>query len=197
VRLKRRLAAIEQEMDAHANIDLEAQVNAYMADLQAGIEELKNAAPKAPEERHHFFLLKKRMVDMVVVEATIDGNRDIHVKFRVDFNNLAEGNVVSDKKAPDLPNESDSRTQHHLIMAKSSFGCSERLSKCEFFASYNIKSALKIHQQDVDFQGAGSTCQKHTPRPWKRGECGVMVYEKFFHSRTPVTPLYIEFCVDF
>jgi hypothetical protein len=35
----------------------EAKVNEYLADLQTGIEELKNTAPQTDEERHKVFLL--------------------------------------------------------------------------------------------------------------------------------------------
>jgi hypothetical protein len=64
VGLKRRLAAIEQDMNAHETINLEAQVNEYLADLQARMEELKNTVPQIPEERRHIFLLKKRIAAM-------------------------------------------------------------------------------------------------------------------------------------
>jgi hypothetical protein len=51
--------------------------------------ELIDATPQNPEERHQVFLLKKRIVDTVLVEARIDENREIHVKFRTDFLNHA------------------------------------------------------------------------------------------------------------
>lgn len=80
-RLKRRLTALEQEMDTYARLDWEEKVNGYVADLQAGIEELNKAIPKAPEEQHRVFLLKKQLVDELVAEAMIDGKRDIQVEF--------------------------------------------------------------------------------------------------------------------
>jgi hypothetical protein len=51
--------------------------------------ELIDATPQNPEERHQVFLLKKRIVDTVLVEARIDENREILVKFRTDFLNHA------------------------------------------------------------------------------------------------------------
>ena len=58
-RLKRRLATLEQEIDTYARLDWEEKVKDYVADLQAGIEELNNAIPKTPEEQHHVFLIEK------------------------------------------------------------------------------------------------------------------------------------------
>lgn len=81
-RLKRRLTALEQEIDTYARLDWEVKVKEYVANLQAGIEELNKAIPKTPEEQHHVFLLKKQLVDELVAEAMIDGKRGIQVEFR-------------------------------------------------------------------------------------------------------------------
>jgi len=63
----------------------EAKFNEYLDDLRAGIEELKNAAPETSEERHRVFLLKKKVVDVLLEEATIDEHKEIHVKIRVNL----------------------------------------------------------------------------------------------------------------
>ncbi len=81
-RLKRRLTALEQELDTYATLDWEEKVKEYVTDLQVGIEELNNANPKTPEEQHLVFLLKKQLVDELVAEAMVDGKRDIQVEFR-------------------------------------------------------------------------------------------------------------------
>ena len=81
-RLKRRLTALEQEMDPYARLDWEEKVKGYVANLQAGIRELNKAMPKIPEEQHRVFLLKKQLVDELVAEVMIDGKRDIQVEFR-------------------------------------------------------------------------------------------------------------------
>lgn len=81
-RLKRRLTALEQEMDPYARLDWEEKVKGYVADLQAGIIDLNNAIPKTSEEQHRVFLLKKQLVDELVAGAMIDGKRDIQVEFR-------------------------------------------------------------------------------------------------------------------
>ena len=81
-RLKRRLTALEQEIDPYARLDWEEKVKEYVSNLQAGIIELNNAIPKTPEEQHRVFLLKKQLVDELVVEARINGKRDIQVEFR-------------------------------------------------------------------------------------------------------------------
>lgn len=80
--LKRRLTALEQEIDTYARLDWEEEIKGYVTDLQAGIIEFKKAIPKTPEEQHRVFLLKKQLVDELVAEARIDGKRDIQVEFR-------------------------------------------------------------------------------------------------------------------
>jgi DNA invertase Pin-like site-specific DNA recombinase len=87
-RLKRRLTALEQEMDTYARLDWEEKVKGYVADLQTGIRELSNTIPKTPEEQHHVFLMKKQLVYELVAEAMIDGKRDIQVEFRAKIMDL-------------------------------------------------------------------------------------------------------------
>lgn len=60
----------------------EEKLKGYVANLQAGIEELNKAIPKTPEEQHRVFLMKKHLVDELVAEAMINGKRDIQVEFR-------------------------------------------------------------------------------------------------------------------
>lgn len=87
--LKRKFSVVEQKMDTCVGVDWGTKVNEYMADLQAGIEELNSAAPQTPEEQHRNFLLKKELVDVLVDEAIIDGKRDIQVQFRAKIIDLA------------------------------------------------------------------------------------------------------------
>ena len=101
-RLKRRLTIIEQEIEIYAKLDWEEKVNGYVADIQAGIEELNRATPQTAEKRHRVFLLKKQLVDELVAEAMIDGKRDIQVEFRAKIMDLA----VS-KQILDFPNEGE------------------------------------------------------------------------------------------
>jgi DNA invertase Pin-like site-specific DNA recombinase len=89
LRVQRKLTAVEQERKAFTQLDLEEQVKRYVAELQSEMAELIDATPQNPEERHQVFLLKKRIVDTVLVEARIDENREILVKFRTDFLNHA------------------------------------------------------------------------------------------------------------
>jgi DNA invertase Pin-like site-specific DNA recombinase len=88
-RLKRSLTGLEQEIGTYARLGWEEKVKEYVTDLQAGIEELNNAIPKTPEEQHRVFLLKKQLVDELVAEAMIDGNRDIQMEFRAKIMDLA------------------------------------------------------------------------------------------------------------
>jgi site-specific DNA recombinase len=85
VELKRKLAAIEENLQTYPDVDLEAQVEASLADLRAGMEALKDAPSPTVEERQQFFVLKKRIVDLFLTEATIDENREIHIQVRVDL----------------------------------------------------------------------------------------------------------------
>jgi DNA invertase Pin-like site-specific DNA recombinase len=88
-RLKRRLTALEQEIDTYARLDWEEKVKEYVTNLQAGIEGLNNANPKTPEEQHRVFLMKKQLVDELVAKAMIDSKRDIQVEFRAKIMDLA------------------------------------------------------------------------------------------------------------
>jgi len=87
--VRRRLTAIEHKKDAFTKLDLAEQVKQYVAYLQVEMAELINANPQTPEERHQVFLKKKRIVDTILVEARIDENREIHIKFRTDLLNHA------------------------------------------------------------------------------------------------------------
>ena len=98
VMLKCRLAAIEQDLEIYADLDWEAQINTYLADLQAGMEALKGTLPQTPEERHQLFGLKKRIVDLLLTEANIDENREIHIKVRVNLLEIAGDDAGSEQK---------------------------------------------------------------------------------------------------
>jgi hypothetical protein len=99
------MAAIEEEMNTYADLDFDARVSAYVKDLQVGLEELNNANPQSPEERHTLFLTRKRLVDTLLEEVVIDGDRQIHIKFRADLVNLVDDN----KKTLSTSGESDNR----------------------------------------------------------------------------------------
>jgi hypothetical protein len=100
--LKRKLSVVEQKMDTYVGMDWETKINDYVADLQAGIEEMNSAVPQTPEEQHRTFLLKKELVDELVEEAIIDRKRDIKVQFRAKIIDLA----VS-KRILDFPNNGE------------------------------------------------------------------------------------------
>ena len=83
--MQRRLTTIERAKDDFAKLNLEEQIEKYVAELQAEMTELIHANPESPEERHQVFLLKKQIVDTILKEARIDQNRQIHMKFRSDL----------------------------------------------------------------------------------------------------------------
>ena len=76
-------------------MDFDARVSAYVQDLQADLEDVLNANPQNDEERHALFLRKRRYIDDLLEEAVIDGDRQIHVKFRADILRLVQGNIVA------------------------------------------------------------------------------------------------------
>ena len=103
--LKRRETAIQEEMNTYADLDFDARVSAYVKDIQAGLEELNSATPQTSEERHALFFMKKRLVDTLVEEVMIDGNRQIQVKFRADLVNLVSGNKKGTGSLGDSENQ--------------------------------------------------------------------------------------------
>ena len=103
--LKRRETAIQEEMNTYADLDFDARVNVYVKDIQAGLEELNSANPQTSEERHALFFMKKRLVDTLVEEVMIDGNRQIQVKFRADLVNLVSGNKKGTGSLGDSENQ--------------------------------------------------------------------------------------------
>ena len=60
------------------------------------IEGLNRASPQTPEEQHRVFVMKKQLVDELVVEAMIDGKRDIQVEFRAKIMDLAVSKQILD-----------------------------------------------------------------------------------------------------
>jgi len=94
--LKHRLAVIEQELKTYIEMDWETKVNDYVSNLQTGMEELNSAISHPPEEQHRIFLLKKQLVNELVTEAIIDGERDIQVEFRAKIIDLAVSKEILD-----------------------------------------------------------------------------------------------------
>ena len=88
ISLKRELAMVGQSISIQALENWEQKIEEYWADLQAGIEEIKNAAPQTAEEQHQLFLLKKRIVNSLVSRVTIDKERNLEVTIRLDLFDL-------------------------------------------------------------------------------------------------------------
>ena len=65
-------------------------MNEYLADLQAGTEELNTVAPQTEEERQEIFRLKKRVVDTLVKRITIDRDRELSVEIRLNLLDIIE-----------------------------------------------------------------------------------------------------------
>ena len=85
VSLKHELSSLGQRININSLNDWEEKFMEYLADLQVGVEELKNVTPQNDEERHNVFLLKKQIIDTLVHRATIDRNREIMVEIRLNL----------------------------------------------------------------------------------------------------------------
>jgi DNA invertase Pin-like site-specific DNA recombinase len=96
VSLKRELSSLGQAININTLNDWEAKINEYLADLRAGIEALKNAAPQDEEERHNLFLLKKQIVDTLVERITITKDRVLKVEIRLNLLGILEEESGSD-----------------------------------------------------------------------------------------------------
>lgn len=88
--------ALKKEMGTVADLDLlaalygwEEKAREYFADLQAGLEEL-NAVPQTDEGRHEQFEMKRRVVNTLVEQVTIQKNRELKVTFRLNLLALAQ-----------------------------------------------------------------------------------------------------------
>ncbi len=85
VTLRRELASLGETININALEDWEASVAEFLADLKAGVDELKIVTPQIPEEQHAVFLLKKRVVDTLVERVEIDRERNLHVQIRLNL----------------------------------------------------------------------------------------------------------------
>jgi len=95
VNLNRDLSRLGQSIDIDSLDEWETKFEEYLADLKAGLDELKNAAPQNDEERRHVFLLKKQMIDTLVERATINKNREIQVEIRVNLRAILDQDAAS------------------------------------------------------------------------------------------------------
>jgi hypothetical protein len=72
----------------------------YLADLQAGVAELKEDTPHKDEEKYRLFLLKKKVVDTLVEEAKIDRNRELNVVIHVDLHKILDQDAGLENISP-------------------------------------------------------------------------------------------------
>lgn len=100
VDLKRELLSLGQAINTNMLGNWEAKFNEYLADLRIGIEELRNADPQTDEERHHIFLLKRKVVETLLAGATIDKNREVHVTIRLKLLDIVDNDPDSGNSNP-------------------------------------------------------------------------------------------------
>lgn len=96
VNLKRELTRLGRSININALENWERKIEEYWADLEAGIDEIKNAAPQTPEEQHQVFLLKKRIINSLVSRVTIDKQRNLKVEIRFNLFDLEDNNPNQD-----------------------------------------------------------------------------------------------------
>jgi hypothetical protein len=99
VTLKRDLSSLGEAINIIALENWEAAVAEYLADLKAGVDELKAVTPQTPEEQHEVFKLKKRIVDTLVDRIEIDKERNLHVQIRVNLIDILGKDARNETKA--------------------------------------------------------------------------------------------------
>ena len=97
---KRDLSSLGQTINISSLANWQAKFEEYLADLHAGVDELKNAAPQTEEERHNLFLLKKQVVDTLVERVTIGKDREIKVEIRLDLLAILDHDASLHKISP-------------------------------------------------------------------------------------------------
>ncbi len=97
---KRDLSALGQTININALDNWEAKFEEYLADLQAGVEALKDTAPQNEEERYNLFLLKKQVVDTLVQRVTISKDRKINVEIRLDLLKILDQDAGLENLSP-------------------------------------------------------------------------------------------------
>ena len=97
---KRDLSALGQTININVLDNWEAKFEEYLADLQAGVEALKDTAPQNEEERYNLFLLKKQVVDTLVQRVTISKDRKINVEIRLDLLKILDQDAGLENLSP-------------------------------------------------------------------------------------------------
>lgn len=95
INLKRELASLGHAISINSLKNWEAKVTEYLADLQAGVDGLKNADLQTDEDRQECFRLKNRIVKTLVERVTIDKDRELTVTIRLNLLDITEAEPVS------------------------------------------------------------------------------------------------------
>ena len=85
VTLRKELSSLGKAVKINALEDWESKVLEFLANLKAGVDELKTVTPQTPEEQHEVFLVKKRVVDTLVERIQIDRERNLQVQIRLNL----------------------------------------------------------------------------------------------------------------
>ena len=100
INYRRDLSTLGHTININALDNWEAKFEEYLADLRAGIDDLKKAAPQNEEERHAVFLLKKRVVDTLLERATISKKREVKVEIRVNLQEILDQDAGLEDPSP-------------------------------------------------------------------------------------------------
>ena len=115
VSLKRELSSLGHAININSLKNWETKLAEYFADLQAGIQELKNTAPQDDEEQRQVFMLKKQMIDTLVERATINKNREIKVEIRLDLLAILDKDIALAMPHPAYIDKAEIYTRIHDI----------------------------------------------------------------------------------
>ncbi len=98
VSLKSDLSSMKKQIDERLLVDWDAKVQEFLADLEAGIQDLSDLS--VPEKEWlETFDLKKKIVDLLVERVTIDVNRQLTVTIRLNLMELLQESLKDDSNS--------------------------------------------------------------------------------------------------
>ncbi|MBI5295574.1 MAG: recombinase family protein [Chloroflexi bacterium] len=126
ITLKQELATLGETININALNNWEENVAEFLADLKAGVEELKIVAPQTPEEQHEIFVLKKRIIDTLVELVEIDRDRNLFVQIRLNLLDILRKDAESGDPTAGVQNfegEIYTHTQSTLVHLRHCASC--------------------------------------------------------------------------
>ena len=134
VTLKQELATLGKTININALNNWEENVAEFLADLRAGVEELKIVAPQTPEEQHEIFVLRKRVIDTLVERVEIDRDRNLFIKIRLNLLDILRKDAESGGSIAGVQNFEVGTYIHIIYAAPGSSLCSNKPKYLLFWA---------------------------------------------------------------